>query len=140
MIGAAKMGMDIRLAGPRPCWPQKERVDQARAVARETGACITLTENAEAAVRGCDFLYTDVWVSMGEEQERTRRLARLRRFQVTPELMGRAKPGAFFLHCLPAHRGEEVAAEVIDGPASAVWQQAANRLPTEQALLHLLIA
>src|SRR5260370_8311355 len=66
MIGAAKMGMDIRLAGPKQCWPREARVEQAWAIARETGARITLTEDAEAAVRGCDFVYTDVWVSMGE--------------------------------------------------------------------------
>ena len=91
------------------------------------------------AVRGADAVYTDVWVSMGEESEQAARLRELEPFRVTPELMALANPHAVFMHCLPAHRGQEVAAEVIDGPISVVWQQAANRLPTEQALLHSLI-
>ena len=136
MEAAALTGMDLAIACPAGYRPRAEIPPDAV----WPGGQITVLDDHIAAVSGADAVYTDVWVSMGEEQERTRRLARLRRFQVTPELMGRAKPGAFFLHCLPAHRGEEVAAEVIDGPASAVWQQAANRLPTEQALLHLLIA
>jgi ornithine carbamoyltransferase len=90
-------------------------------------------------VAGADAVYTDVWVSMGDEAERERRMRTLRAFQVTPELMALAKPEAIFLHCLPAHRGEEVAAAVIDGPQSAVWQEAANRMPTEQAVLYALI-
>jgi ornithine carbamoyltransferase len=84
-------------------------------------------------------VYTDVWVSMGEDDERERRRADLRPYQVDAKLMAHAAPDAIFLHCLPAHRGEEVAAAVIDGPQSAVWQQAANRLPTEQAALYALV-
>jgi ornithine carbamoyltransferase len=91
------------------------------------------------AVKGACAVYTDVWVSMGEEAEQKRRLADLDRYRVDAELMEKASPDAIFLHCLPAHRGQEVAAEVIDGPQSAVWQQAANRLPTEQAALYALV-
>ena len=92
------------------------------------------------AVDGAHAVYTDVWVSMGEETEREARLRELRRYQVDARLMSHARPEAIFMHCLPAHRGEEVAAEVIDGPRSIVWQQAENRMPTEEALLLALVA
>ena len=91
------------------------------------------------AVAGADAVYTDVWVSMGEEDERAARLAVFEPYQVTSELLGAASPDAVFMHCLPAHRGEEVTAEVIDGPQSVVWQQAENRLWTEEALLYALV-
>jgi ornithine carbamoyltransferase len=91
------------------------------------------------AVVDADAVYTDVWVSMGEDAERERRLADLQAYQVNAELLRLAAPGAVFMHCLPAHRGLEVTAEVIDGPSSVVWEQAANRLPTEQAVLRTLI-
>ena len=91
------------------------------------------------AVRGAQVVYTDVWVSMGEDAEREGRLKALADYQVSPAVMDAASRDAIFMHCLPAHRGEEVAAEVIDGPRSVVFQQAANRLPTEQALIHTLI-
>jgi ornithine carbamoyltransferase len=116
-------GIDLRLACPdgyRPDLPANVFDDPAEAVA------------------GARAVYTDVWVSMGEDAERSRRLADLGSYQVDPALMELAAPDAVFLHCLPAHRGEEVASAVIDGPQSAVWQQAANRLPTEQAVLYAL--
>jgi ornithine carbamoyltransferase len=97
-----------------------------------------VTHDPTEAVEGAHAIYTDVWVSMGEDAERDRRLTDLQRYQVNETLLERAAPDAIFLHCLPAHRGEEVTAGVIDGPRSAVWQQAANRLPTEQALLYAL--
>jgi ornithine carbamoyltransferase len=120
---AALTGMELRVAAP-PAY-------QPAAGAQGFG------DPAEA-VAGADAVYTDVWVSMGDEDSAARRSA-LAPYQVTPELMALASPDAIFLHCLPAHRGEEVSAEVIDGPASAVWQQAGNRLPTEQALLYALV-
>jgi ornithine carbamoyltransferase len=92
------------------------------------------------AVSGADAVYTDVWVSMGEEDERERRLATFEPYQVDAKLMAAAAEDAVFMHCLPAHRGEEVTAEVIDGPRSIVWQQAENRLPTEEALVLALVA
>ena len=91
-----------------------------------------------AAVRGAQAVYTDVWVSMGEDDQRDELVRQLERYRVTEELMAAADPEAVFLHCLPAHRGEEVATEVIDGPRSLVFRQAANRLPTEQAVLYAL--
>ena len=91
------------------------------------------------AVAGADVVYTDVWTSMGDESEAAERERVLAPYQVTEELMALAAPHAIFMHCLPAHRGSEVQAEVIDGPRSVVWRQAANRMPTEQALLYALI-
>ena len=91
------------------------------------------------AVAGADAVYTDVWVSMGEESERTARLSVLEPYRVDARLMAAARTDAIFMHCLPAHRGEEVTADVIDGPQSVVWQQAENRLPTEEALLFALV-
>jgi ornithine carbamoyltransferase len=91
------------------------------------------------AVSGADAVYTDVWVSMGEEAERAARLSAFEPYRVDARLMGAARADAIFMHCLPAHRGEEVTAEVIDGPQSVVWQQAENRLPTEEALLFALV-
>jgi ornithine carbamoyltransferase len=120
---AALTGIDLRLACPdayRPDIPAQVSDDPA------------------AAVTGARAVYTDVWVSMGEDAERSTRMAGLSAYQVDPALMALAAPDAVFLHCLPAHRGEEVAPAVIDGPQSAVWQQAANRLPTEQAALYAL--
>ena len=95
-------------------------------------------DDPRAAVKDARAVYTDVWVSMGQSDTHARR-ARLEPYRVTPELMALAAPDAVFLHCLPAHRGEEVDAAVIDGPQSLVWEQAANRLPIEQALLHALV-
>jgi ornithine carbamoyltransferase len=96
-------------------------------------------DDPREACRGADLVTTDVWTSMGFEAENEARRAAFANYCVDEEMMARAKPDALFMHCLPAHRGEEVAAEVIDGPASLVWQQAANRLPTEQALLYALV-
>ena len=105
---------------------------------RDVAGARVVHDPAEA-VAGADAVYTDVWVSMGEEEERQQRFADLAPFQVDEALMERASPDAVFMHCLPAHRGEEVTAGVIDGPQSIVWQQAENRLPTEEALLLALV-
>ncbi len=130
MEAGALAGMDIRVACPPGYEPDAE-------IVRASGA--RLTHDPYEAIEGAHAVYTDVWVSMGEEAEQQRRLAELARYQVTPALMAQAAVGAVFLHCLPAHRGQEVAAEVIDGPQSLVFLQAANRLPTEQAVLYALI-
>jgi len=100
---------------------------------------VTVVHDPRAAVAGAEVVYTDVWTSMGEEAEAAERERALAPYQVTEELMGLAAPSAVFMHCLPAHRGSEVQAEVIDGAQSVVWRQAANRMPTEQALLYALI-
>jgi len=154
MIGAAKMGMDIRLAGPKACWPHQEMIETAQAIAQETGAKITVTEDAEAAVRGCDFLYTDVWVSMGQPTELwSERIKQMLPYQVNSTLMTTTgNPQVKFLHCLPAvHNTEtkvgkeiyekhglealEVTEEVFESKASIVFDQAENRLHTIKAVM-----
>jgi ornithine carbamoyltransferase len=126
LVGGAA-GVEVRVAAPA-----------GFQLEAEAGA--KLYDDPAEAVAGADAVYTDVWVSMGDEASTAERHASLMPFSVTPQVMACAKPGAIFLHCLPAHRGEEVVDEVIDGPRSAVWQQAANREPTEQALLYALVA
>jgi ornithine carbamoyltransferase len=127
-----KLKRSMWLACPEGYRPDPAIVDAA-------GDGVRLVADPRQAVAGARAVYTDVWVSMGDEAEQQRRLADLRGYQVNAELMAFAAPDAVFLHCLPAHRGQEVATDVIDGPQSAVWQQAANRLPTEQAALYALV-
>lgn len=136
----ALSGMHIRVACPAGRRPNRGVVHRARLVAATTGGDVEITDDPAAAATGADVVYTDVWVSMGEEALAGSRTEALRRYRVTPELMRGAKPGAIFMHSLPVHHGEEVEAAVNDAPASAAWDQAANRLPTEQAILHLLIS
>jgi ornithine carbamoyltransferase len=131
--------MHVRVAHPEGYAPDAEILDRARDAATSTGAKILATTDAEAAVDGADALYTDVWASMGQEAEADARLKVFEPYQVTPALMARAADDAVFLHCLPAHRGEEVAAEVIDSPASQVFDQAENRLHAQKALLATLL-
>jgi ornithine carbamoyltransferase len=135
----ALAGMEIAVASPPGYAPSPQVVADAQALARTTGAVIEVFEDPRDAVRGAHAVYTDVWVSMGEDAEREERLRMLGPYQVDEELLALARPDAIFLHCLPAHRGEEVAAAVIDGPRSVVWEQAANREPTAEALLYTLI-
>jgi ornithine carbamoyltransferase len=131
----ALAGLDVAIACPAAYGPDPHLLAEARVRAGETGASLSVVESPFEAVNGADAVYADVWASMGEEAERDERRLALAPYQVTEELMRLAAPGAIFLHCLPAKRGEEVANAVIDGPQSAVWQQSANRLPTEQAVL-----
>jgi ornithine carbamoyltransferase len=135
----ALAGMEVAVASPPTHGPSPAVVDDALAIAAGTGARIELLEDPGEAVAGAHAVYTDVWVSMGEDSEREERLRSLRPYRVDGTLLELARPDAIFLHCLPAHRGEEVAPEVIDGPRSAVWRQAANRETTEQALLYALV-
>jgi len=140
LIGCAKTGVNVTVATPSAYRPDTEAVKQAEEAARETGAEIKLTQDSEAAVRTADAVYTDTFISMGMEKEKEERLqAFLPKYQVNQELFSQAKPDAIFLHCLPAHRGEEVTDQVIDGPNSAIWDEAENRLHTSKALLTLLI-
>jgi ornithine carbamoyltransferase len=133
LIEAAPLaGFELLLACPPAYLPDWE-------IMRAAGPAVRLVRDPREAAEGADAVYTDVWVSMGEERERARRTVDLEDYRVDADLMALAAPEAIFLHCLPAHRGEEVAAEVIDGPQSAVWHQAANRLPTEEAVLHALV-
>jgi ornithine carbamoyltransferase len=138
--GCALTGLDLTIVCPTEYEPDGEAVAAAREVAAEVHALVELRHEPRIGVRGADAVYADVWASMGEEAEHERRAEVLRRYRVDAELMTLAGPGAIFLHCLPAKRGEEVTADVIDGTQSVVWQQSANRLPTEEALLVFLTA
>ena len=135
----ALSGMEIAVASPPGHAPDEDVVSRAREIAADTGAVIEVVEDPREAVHGAHAVYTDVWVSMGDDAEREERLRSLAPYAVDEELLSLARPDAIFLHCLPAHRGEEVAAAVIDGPRSAVWEQAANRETTEEALLYTLV-
>jgi ornithine carbamoyltransferase len=132
---AAAMGMHMRVATPIGYEPDASVVSRAAAVAARTGGSVTLSHDPVAAARGANAVYTDTWTSMGNEAEHGRRLVAFEGFQVSATLMAQALPGALFMHCLPAHRGEEVTAEVIDGPSSVVFDQAENRLHTQKALM-----
>lgn len=137
---AALAGMHLTVACPPGYGPAQAILDTARGIAAETGALLEVVEGALEAVADASAVYTDTWFSMGvSDQERSARLAALGPYQVTDALMKAAAPDAVFMHCLPAHRGEEVTAEVIDGPRSVVFEQAANRMHTEQAILVALL-
>ncbi len=136
---AALAGFRLIIATPPGYEPDAAIVAEARGAAAATGGEIELTNDPLAAVEGVDAVYTDVWTSMGREAEQTARRDAFRGFAVDAALLGRAAPHAIFLHCLPAHRGEEVTNAVIDGGQSRVWDQAENRLHTELAVLYTLI-
>jgi ornithine carbamoyltransferase len=140
MVAAAKLRMNFRAATPTGYEPSTEAVEIAREVAAESGATIDLLDDPREAVAGADVLYTDVWTSMGQEEERERRLRDLAGFGIDNELVRMAGADAIVLHCLPAHYGEEIAEDVLYGPQSAVWDQAENRLHAQKALMALVIA
>jgi ornithine carbamoyltransferase len=140
MLGAAMLGMDFRIASPRDYGVDPDMVAKAGALAAAFGGSVASLESPREAVRGADVVYTDVWASMGQEHEATQRLEAFAGYQVDGELMAEAAPDAIFMHDLPAHRGEEVAEEVIDGPQSVVFDQAENRLHAQKAVLALILA
>ncbi|MFL7025412.1 ornithine carbamoyltransferase [Enterovibrio norvegicus] len=154
MVGAAKMGMDIRLVAPKQFWPEDTLVEQCKAIAKETGAQITLTENVEEGVKGCDFLYTDVWVSMGESKEAwDERVAVMTPYQVNMDMVKKTgNPHVKFMHCLPAFhndettlgaevaekygmKGLEVTEDVFESDFSIVFDEAENRMHTIKAVM-----
>jgi ornithine carbamoyltransferase len=139
MEAGALTGMEIVIATPLGYEPDSSITSATQACAPRHGGSVAVVVDPREAVAGAKAVYTDVWVSMGEDDERTRRLNDLRGYQVNAELMELAATDAVFMHCLPAHRGQEVTAEVIDGPQSIVFAQAANRLPTEQAVVQTLL-
>ncbi len=139
MVVAAKLGVDIYVASPSSLMPRKDILEAALADAQVSGSTIKFAESPEEVVDGADIVYTDVWVSMGQEDLAEQKRALLRPYQVNAKLMERASSRAIFMHCLPAHRGEEVTDDVIDGPWSVVWDEAENRLHTEKAVLAALI-
>jgi ornithine carbamoyltransferase len=136
---AAKMGMTIALGCPAGYQPDQHVVDLARLEAERTGALIELTHDPSIAAKEADVIYTDVWISMGREREQARRLKVLAPYQVNSRLVSRAKSDAIIMHCLPAHRGEEISAEVLDGPQSVILDQAENRLHMQKAILTKLL-
>lgn len=138
-LAGVTAGMHVRIASPEGWGPAAEVVAEAEQVAAETGGSLTVLTDPQEAVTGADVVVTDTWVSMGQEAEKEERVQRFGDYQVTEELMALAAPQAIFLHCLPAYRGFEVAAEVIDGPQSVVWDEAENRLHAQKALLVWLL-
>ncbi|MDH6596410.1 ornithine carbamoyltransferase [Bacillus aerius] len=139
MVGCAQLGCDIAVASPKGYEPLQGVTDTARAFAKQSGAEVIVTTDPVAAVQDADVIYSDVFTSMGQEAETEKRLAEFKEYQVNEELMQHATADYIFLHCLPAHRGEEVTADIIDGPHSKVFQQAENRLHVQKALIKELM-
>jgi ornithine carbamoyltransferase len=139
MHACARFGVSFVAATPGDYRPPAAAVEAARIVAEGAGGAVDVVAEAAEAAAGAVVLYTDVWTSMGQEAERAARLHALRAYSITPHLLGLASPDAVVLHCLPAHVGEEIAADVLYGRQSAVWDQAENRLHAQKALLALII-
>ncbi len=154
MVGGAKMGMDVRIVAPKELWPAQDLIDTCKEIAKETGATVTVTDNVEEGVKGCDFIYTDVWVSMGEPAEVwAQRINLLRPYQVNKKMMEMTgNPNCKFMHCLPAYHnletqvgrdvnkqfgldGIEVTEEVFEGKNSIVFDEAENRMHTIKAVM-----
>lgn len=139
LLAGATAGMHVRVASPADFAPADYVVSAARVIAARTGGSVTLFTDPTESVAGADVVVTDTWVSMGKEEEKANRLSTLDPYRVDSALMALAKANALFLHCLPADRGYEVTAEVIDGPQSVVWDEAENRLHAQKALLVWLL-
>ncbi|GIP06927.1 ornithine carbamoyltransferase [Paenibacillus lautus] len=140
LIGGAKMGMHVAVASPKGYEADASIVKLSEEIAAQTGGKITITQNPLEAAKDADVIYTDVWASMGFEEEQAQREAAFADYQVNEELVKAAKPDYLFLHCLPAHRGEEVSEGVIDGANSVIFDQAENRLHAQKALMVALMA
>jgi ornithine carbamoyltransferase len=138
--GCAKVGMDIAIAAPKGYECDPGIIEEARRDAKVSGANIILTEDPIAAARNADVIYTDTWVSMGQESEKEARLKLFMPYQVNKELFSVAREDAIFLHCLPAYRGYEVTEEIMDGPMSVVFDEAENRLHVQKAIMALLMS
>ncbi len=139
LLAGVTAGMHVRIAAPLAHQPRADVVADARAIAAQTGGSVTLSTSVTEAATDADVMVTDTWVSMGKEEEKAARLRDFSGYKVTSELMSLAKDDAIFLHCLPADRGYEVDADVIDGPQSVVWDEAENRLHAQKALLVWLL-
>ena len=135
MVGGVTAGLNVTIAAPKGFEPDPQFVEAAKKRAAETGATVTVTTDPQAAADGADVLVTDTWTSMGQENDGLDRVRPFRPFQVNTALLGRANDDAVVLHCLPAHRGDEITDEVIDGPQSAVFDEAENRLHAQKAML-----
>jgi ornithine carbamoyltransferase len=139
LLGAAAVGLSVTAAVPEAYRPRPAVVQAARSLADRTGANLSFTASPEQAAKGADALYTDVWVSMGDEAQKAERERAFQGYQVNSRLLSLAAPGAFVLHDLPAHRGQEITDDVLDGDRSAAWDQAENRLHAQKAILELLL-
>jgi ornithine carbamoyltransferase len=139
MFAAAKSGTKMAIATPAGYEPNPEIIRQALEDGKATGFSLKLTADPAEAASGADAVYTDVWTSMGQEAEKEKRARIFAPYQVNAKLMSRAKPDAFFMHCLPAHRGDEVTDEVIDSPNSVVYDEAENRLHVQKVIMLLLM-
>jgi ornithine carbamoyltransferase len=139
LLAGATAGMHVRISSPDGFEPDAQMVDEAARIADGTGGSAILEPDPTRAVAGADVVVTDTWISMGKEDEAEERIRTFGAWGVTPELFSLADPGAIFLHCLPAYRGKEVAAEVIDGPRSVVWDEAENRRHVQKAVIAWLL-
>ena len=140
LLGGVTAGMHVRVASPADYAPSAAVVADAEAIAEQTGGSVTLFADPREAAAGSDVMITDTWVSMGKEGEKAERIAVFGGYRVDSDLMALARPDALFMHCLPADRGYEVTADVIDGPQSVIWDEAENRLHAQKALLVWLLA
>ncbi len=140
MYGGAKLGMHVTCACPEGYEPDPDVVASARADGAATGARMEIMRDPKEAVRGADILYTDVWASMGQEAERDKRVRDFRGYQISAELVSMANPDCIVMHCLPAHRGEEITDDAADGPHSVLWDEAENRLHAQKAILALTMS
>ena len=139
LYGCAKLGLNLTVATPAKHGPKKEIVAQVQEIAATSGAKIALSNDAAKAASGADVIYTDVWTSMGQESECKKKAKHFKGFQVNQKIVSQARPDCLVMHCLPAHRGEEITDEVIDGPNSIVYDQAENRMHVQKAILLFLL-
>lgn len=139
MIVGAKLGMEVRVASPEGYEPEEQMVKDAKCIAEENGGNIIITNDPKEAVKGVDVIYTDTWVSMGQEDDRSQKIRHFEGFQLNQDLLNLADEQAIVLHCLPAHRGEEITDEVMDGPQSVVFDEAENRLHAHKGILAALL-
>ncbi len=139
LFAAPKMEINLKIATPKEYSPDKDVLEKAKNIAQTTKTQIILTESPEEAVKDADIIYTDVWTSMGQEEEAEKRREIFKKYQVNSELVHQAKKDVIVMHCLPAHRGEEITDDVMDGPNSVVFDQAENRLHAQKGILALLL-
>lgn len=139
LYGAAKVGANLAIALPRGYEPNEEILKDIKVISKDSGSKITLSNNPFTAIKNAHAIYTDVWVSMGQEKQRDQRLRDFQPFQVNGAIVGKAPKDAVIMHCLPAHRGEEITDEVVEHPRCVIFDQAENRLHTQKALLALLL-
>jgi ornithine carbamoyltransferase len=139
LLATAMVGMDFTVACPPGYEPDPIILKEAQNIAQNSGSVIKVTSDVAEAVNDADVIYTDVWVSMGDEDEETQRIKDMQDYQVNQDILAMAANDAMVLHCLPAIRGQEITEEVLNGPQSAVWDQAENRLHVQKAIMYLLL-